>query len=479
MVSRSIIVLVSLALSCASFGNDDVAEWIESNVPGLMRDAKLPGFTIAVVQNGETVYSGAFGARNLEKGLPATPDTLFGIGSITKSFVAIAILQLAEQGKLSLDDPVSRHIPFELGRTRSAIRIRHFLTHSPGFPNLATSSILIGRGLGEDTAIPMSSAEDFFRFVNGAREEIVFEPGEHFFYNNAAWRMLGAIVQEVSGMPFHEYVTRNVIRPLGMQRTTLDTDDLFADSDHLTPYRQGPDGPEPANFPYPNPADNPDFSFLSAAGGIASSVNEMTLYLNMLIEMGEHRSGQLISQQSMVEMQSLQVHEPDGYYGETGYGYGLGVTPDFLGEKLIEHGGSIVVSTANMKLIPERKIGVVMMGNAAGMPYALIADSVLAILMNRDPEAAVPALGVRGRMQKLIGTYATYKGVETVDVVEERGLLYLKDGDALRPLIPEDETYRGPDFYLLNRGVKTPVEVRVGRDGSVTMLIARYVYRKN
>lgn len=479
MLAKPLILGLAAALACCTASaNDDVRKWVESNVPALMRDAKMPGFAIAVVQDGETVYADAFGARDLEKGLPATPDTLFGIGSITKSFVAIAILQLAEQGKLDIDDPVSRHIPFELGRTRAPIRIRHFLTHSPGFPNLATSSILLGRGLGEESGVPMSSAEDFFRYVNGAQDEIVFAPGEHFFYNNAAWRMLGAIVQEVSGMPFHEYVTENVIRPLGMQRTTLNTDELFADANHLTPYRQGPDGPEPTSFPYANPADNPDFSFLSAAGGISSSVNEMTRYLNMLIDMGEHADVRLTSPESMREMQSLHVREPDGYYGEVGYGFGLGVLPDFLGEKLLEHGGSIIVSTANMMLIPERKIGVIMMGNAGGMPYAMVAESVLAILMGEDPAEVVPALGVRERMQRLVGSYATYEGIETLDVVEQGGLLYLKDGESLRPLIPDDPSYRGSGFYLLNRGVKTPIEVRVGRDGSITMLIARYVYRK-
>lgn len=461
-----------------AFANDEVSAWIESNVPDMMRDAKMPGFAIAVVQDGETIYANGFGARDIEKGLPATADTLFGIGSITKSFVAISILQLAEQGKLDLDDPVSKHIPFELGDPDEPIRIKHFLSHSPGFPNLATSSILLGRGLGNDIGVPMASAEDFFRFVNGAKDEVIFEPDQHFFYNNAAWRMLGAIIQEVSGLPFHEYVTENVIRPLGMARSTMNTDELFADHNHLTPYRQGPDGPEPTNFPYANPADNHGFSFLSAAGGISSSVNEMTHYLNMLINMGEYDGGNLVSRRAMRDMQTMRINEPDSYYGETGYGYGLGIVPDFLGEKLVEHGGSIIVSTANMMFIPDKKIGVIMMGNSGGMNYATIAESVLAILLGENPDDVVPVHGVHERMQQLLGSYETYEGIQTVDIVEERGMLYLKYGDSLTPLIPEDTSYRGPDFYTLSNGRKTPIDVRVGNDGAVTMLIARYVYRK-
>ncbi|MEM9209819.1 MAG: serine hydrolase domain-containing protein, partial [Pseudomonadota bacterium] len=411
---------------------------------------------------------------------PATTDTLFGIGSITKSFVAIAILQLVEAGELDLDDPVSEHLPFELGRPDKPIRIRHLLTHSPGFPNLATSSVLISRGLGEDTGVPMASADDFFRFVNGATDEIAFEPGEHFFYNNAAWRMLGAIVQSRSGLPFHDYVTQKVIGPLGMTRTTFDTAALFADPDHLIPHRRRGDSVEPAPFPYPNPVDNPKFSFLSAAGGISSSVTEMTRYMIMLIEGGRHADGQLVSERSMRQMQTLQIDEPDGYYGRTGYGFGLGITPDFLGETLIDHGGSISVSTAHMALVPAKKIGVVMMGNSSGMNYGAIAQSVLAILLGKNPATAVPSFGVRERMATLAGHYSTYRDVEALDVVLDGGMLYLqRDPDGTKvPLLPEDPSYRSLDHYLLNAGRKTPVEFRRDEQGNTSVLIGRYVYHQ-
>lgn len=470
--------VLGVLVANVAVANEAVKNWIESNVPSLMREAKMPGFAIAVVQDGDTIYAQGFGARDPAMGLPATPDTLFGIGSITKSFVAISILQLAEQRKLDLDDPIAEHIPFELGLADKPITIRHFLSHSPGFPSLATSSVLLRRGLGEETGVPMSSTDDFFRYVNGAKDEIVFDPGEHFFYNNAAWRMLGAIVQEVSGMPFHKYVTENVIRPLGMERTTFNTDELFADPDHLIPHRQGENGAEPAPFPYPNPNNVGDFSFLSAAGGISSSVNEMTRYLNMLIEQGRYADGQLVSRRAMQDMQSVHIREPDGYYGINAYGFGLGITPDFLGEKMVEHGGSILVSTAQMSFIADRNIGVIMMGNSGGMDYGTIAESVLAILMDKDPADVIPVFGVRDRMQRLEGHYAVYEGLESLDIVEERGLLYLKDGETLRPLIPENADYRGNAYYLLNEGRKTPVEFRFGDDGPELVMIGRYVYRK-
>ena len=93
--------LLAVTVEANSQDADSVKRWVENNVPEMMRDAQLPGFAIAVVKDGETIYADAFGARDTEKGLPATTDTLFGIGSITKSFVAISILQLARAGECS------------------------------------------------------------------------------------------------------------------------------------------------------------------------------------------------------------------------------------------------------------------------------------------------------------------------------------------------------------------------------------------
>jgi len=263
-----------------------------------------------------------------------------------------------------------------------------------------------------------------------------------------------------------------------MQRTTFITDELFADPDHLIPHRQGSDGPEATPFPYPNPNEVGDFSFLSAAGGISSSVTEMVPYLNMLMRFGQYADGRLAPRKAMQAMQTLQIRVPDGYYGVTGYGFGLRIAPDFLGEKLVQHGGSIIVSTAYMAFIAERGIGVIMMGNSGGMDYATIAESVLAILLGKVPADVIPSLGVRARMGRLEGSYAVYQDLETLAIVNERGMLYLQSGDSLTPLVPEDLAYRGEDYYLLNEGRKTPVEFRFGDDGSIAVLIGRYVYHK-
>jgi len=462
----------------------EVGNWIEKNIPLYMEDARMPGFSIAVVDDGVTIYAEGFGLRDTQKNLPATPDTLYGIGSITKSFVAIGIMQLVEAGKISLDDPVSKHIPFELGMPDQPITIHHLLTHSPGIPSLATSTVAISRGLGLDTGVPLGSADDFYRLVNGAQDEIVAAPGERFFYHNAAWRMLGAIIQEKSGVPFHRYIKESVMNRLGMERTTLSLTAFEADPDHILPHLKVGGEVEASRFPYPNPDNNLEFSFITAAGGIVSSVNEMTRYLNDQIEKGKTGNGLLASEESFDEMQQLHIRRPDRYYGENGYGYGLAITPDFLGHKMIDHGGSIAVSTAYMAFVPDLKAGVVMMGNSSGMDFATIAESVLAILIGKDPSEAIPGLYIRERMQRLMGSYEVYRGLERLKVVSRGGLLYLEEKSPrtektnMTPLIPEDPTLASMEFYTLRNGLKFPVEFVTREDGTIDLFIGRYCYHK-
>jgi len=463
--------------------HSQVRKWVEYIVPKYMQDFKIPGMSVAVVKEGETFYSEGFGARDPQRNLPATPDTLYGIGSITKSFVAIAIMQLEEQGLLRVDDPVSQYIPFKLGVPGKPIKIHHFLTHSSGLPSLATSSVALHRGIGIDKGIPWGSVEDFYRLINAAQEEIAAEPGARFFYHNAAWRMLGHIVQELSGQPFHVYIKENILDPLGMTRSTLKTDDFNTDSNHIVPHWKKPDGTvKPSRFPYPNPEDNPDFSFIAAAGGITSSVNEMTRYLNVHINKGSYERGRILRLESFEKMHSAYSKRADNLYGELRYGYGVGITPDFHGYKMISHGGSIIVSTAHMSFIPELKAGVVMMANSAAPPWGDIAEGIYCTLLGLKPFEAVPSLRVKKKLRMLAGTYSTFKDIERVEVQYNGDMLYLKIKtpftDTLTPLIPRDSLLSSTMFYIYLNGAEAPVEFQVQDNGDIDLYIERYRYHK-
>jgi CubicO group peptidase (beta-lactamase class C family) len=456
-------------------------EFIDSYVPEAMRKYRVPGLSVAVLKEGNIIYSEGFGARNLERGLPATPDTLYGIGSCTKSFVGVAIMQLFERGVLRLDDSVSKHVPLKIGFNETPITVHHLLTHSSGLPNLATSTVAINRGLGRDMGIPFGGVGDFYRYVNGAQGELVSEPGRRFFYNNACYRMLGHIVQSVSGVPFHRYIQENIIEPLGMKRTTLVTSRLMLDPDRLTPYKKSMDGLEPANFPYPDPEDVGDFSFISAAGGIASSVVELTRYLEMSINKGSLENVKILNPNSVERMQKIHIERSQGYHGKFGYGYGWGVTENFMGHKKVSHGGSISVSTAHLAFIPDLKIGVAMAANSPGPPYQNIAEGIFSTLMGKDPRKTVPSIIVRTGMRALVGRYETYLGIQSVEIIENGGLLYLKSstdqGESLTPLIPVNGVWRR--YNILTNGIREPVEFVENTKGEIDLYIERYRYHKN
>ena len=453
-------------------------EWVEHIVPKEMRAGKLPGLSLAVMQDGKTLYAEGFGSRDREKNLPTTPDTLFGIGSITKSFVAIAIMQLVERGEIELKDPVSMYTPIRLGLKENPITIHHLLTHSLGVPSLGTSSVAFYKAVGYDTGIPFGSPDDFYRLLNGAGDEVVDAPGKRFFYHNAAWRVLGHVIQLKTGKPFHRYIKENIMKPLGMKRSTLNTAEFNSDPNRITCYWKKPDGSVvPTEFPYPNPEDNLPFSFLAAAGGVTSSSNEMSLYIDALI----NKEPTLISPESHEKMQTLHIRRPDGYYGEFGYGYGLCITPDFHGYKMVSHGGSILVSTAHMSMVPENKTGVIIMGNSSKVAYEAINESILSLLMGLDPEESTPELVIKKRLRDLTGKYETYMGIESVDVTYRAGLLYLESESPFEktriPLIPEDPTLEETVFNIIVDGTKSPV-VFEKKEGGVDLYVERYCYHR-
>ncbi len=434
-------------------------QFAENYIPEAMHDAKTPGCALAVVYRGEIVYESGFGWRDLERGLPVTPDTLCGIGSCSKAFAAMAILLLTEQGALHLDDPIERYVPFKLRSPRGPITIHHFLTHSSGLPALSTSEILIHKGLGADPGFPLASAEDFYRWVNGAQEEITPELGERFLYCNEGYRILGHIIQTVAGIPFHDFVTERILKPLGMPRSSYVRSVFEQDPNHMQHYLAKLDGSiAAAPFPYPDAADNPDFSFMLAAGGLVSSVHEMS---NFIASNFASNPKKLLSPESLARMQRGYITKSESLYGPTGYGYGWTYTENFLGTPMIAHGGSIDVATAHTAFLPHKDLGAVILANASGMPHATIIEGVLAALLGSDPFEAIPALAIKRRMSSLAGNYSAYRGANRARVFSKAGLLYLEQKDDFQdvvvPLIPEESTMERNRFYILSEGVRQPV----------------------
>jgi len=442
---------------------------LEEFILNRMRESRLPGLSIGLIKNGELVYSRGFGFRDIERGLPATPGTVYGIGSITKSFTALAILKLAEEGRLSLQDPVEKYVPLRLRALNEPVLVHHLLTHSSGIPALGYAEAFINGVLNLDSSwLPLSTPNDVLTFMSHASEWAVAKPGERFFYLNEGYVILGEIIRKVSGMPYDEYVARHILKPLGMGRTYLKADDVSKDPDVAVPYIINEEGRHLASrFPFGITSD----------GGLLSNVIDMSRYVAMLINRGELNGVRVISREYLELAERKYIDVPWRVIGDEGYGYGLVVSDNFMGERLISHGGNVLVYTAYMAYMPARGVGVVVMANAQGYPLANVGMYALALMLNHDPDKEIGVFIRENTARLLEGVYESYGGAVRVRVSRRGDFLILesttKHTREATILVPEEVRHDYARYFTLVNGVKTPAEFHITNNG-VELIYERF-----
>jgi CubicO group peptidase (beta-lactamase class C family) len=325
------------------------------------KSVHAPGAAWGIVIDGELAHQGTFGVRNVATNAPVDGDTVFRIASMTKSFTAMSILKLRDAGKLSLDDPAERYVP-ELKSLRyptsdsPRITIRHLLTHSAGFPEdnpwgdqqLSETDAALSRMLR--SGIPFSTA-----------------PGTAYEYSNYGFAILGRIVSNVSGKAYDQYVSDNILKPLGMTSTTLHPSKVPPDRLAIG-YRWEDDRwkEEPAL---------PHGSF-GAMGGMLTSIKDLSRYVGALLAAWPPRDGAEggpIGRASLREMQ--QPWRPSGmrvvldkstsatHLTSSGYGYGLSVTQTCQYRAIVAHSGGLPGYGSLMRWLPDYGVGIIAFGN--------------------------------------------------------------------------------------------------------------------
>jgi CubicO group peptidase (beta-lactamase class C family) len=432
-----------MALDSGTSLDAETERAVESFVADWMADADVPGAAVAVVDAGGVRYAEGFGARDLSCNAPATPDTLFGIGSCTKSFTATALLRLVERGDVSLDDAPSEYVDRYADAPGDPVTLHELLTHSSGYPSDAMAVALIQRAMGVDPSeVPLSSEADFRRYVAGATDERVTDR-ETFFYYNSGYTVLGEVVEAVTGQSFSEAVRELVLDPLGMERSTFDGEAFAADDDRMTPYYPGDDGSEEGNFPFDRHVEAP--------GGLVCSVTELATYLRAHLRGGEVDGTRLLDADTVEEMHrhhSTRQTRIDGV--DQGYGYGW-MVEEFLGDRMVAHGGSVGVSTAWQGFLEDAGLGVVVLCNTTADPHPMhVGPALLAILEGQAPERVEPHYALAAKCESLPGEYESYKGLMTGEVARQAGGLKLELGNdratqtlALHPdsLDPDEKTF--------------------------------------
>jgi CubicO group peptidase (beta-lactamase class C family) len=220
----------------------DTERAVEEYVASWMSENGVPGASVALIDGTALSYAEGFGARDLDDDLPATPETLYGIGSCTKSVVVTAVLQCVEETELELSDPVSAYLPHLSSVPGDPVTVESLLNHTSGMPSDGSLSALVTRltDIG-DINVPLTSEDDFRRHVQGSADERYTEE-EHFFYYNTGFALLGLLVAELTGTKFERYVRQNVFEPLGMERSCF-TPERFEDAENrMSAYYEEADG---------------------------------------------------------------------------------------------------------------------------------------------------------------------------------------------------------------------------------------------
>jgi len=423
---------------------------------------RLPSVVLAAVRGGEASFV-SVGFRDVSRALPADPDTLYGVGSVTKSFTCLALLKLEEQGLLSLDDPVGKHLPLGLEVGGEPVRLHHLMTHTSGIPALAYAEALI-RGLeGEpDSWLPAASPDDVIALLSGAAEWAEARPGERFFYLNEGYVLLGRVIERVAGVPYREYVEREVLRPLGMVRSTFKRETVESDPNVARPYLIAGGELREGVFPWGVEAD----------GGLWSCARDLAAYLRFLL------TGQppIVSRERVLEALRPRAEVPWKVFGDESYGYGWVVTERFPGGRLVSHGGSVLVYTAWVGFLPEKGLGVALLANGSGYPLSHLGMAALALLCGLDP-MEVPSVRVHELLDRLCGEYVGYRGLLRARVKRLGSALVLEMGGRYSgvavPLFYEGSREGRHVFYTGAGSMRTYAEFRE-EGGRIVLLYERY-----
>ena len=339
---------------------------------------RMPGAVMGVVIDGELAWVKTAGVRETENKSPVTPETVFRIASMTKSFTAMAILKLRDEGKLSLDDAAARYVPAlaDLPYPTSdspAITIRHLLTHSEGFPE--------DNPWGDRQ---LAQTDETMRAWMKAGIPFSTAPGTTFEYSNYGFAILGAVIAKASGKPYADYVRDNILRPLGMNASTFEMSEVPRDKIALGYRREGDTWkPEPILA----------HGSFGAMGGLWTTAPDLARYVAFLLSAfpprDEPERGP-VKRSSAREMQQLWRFSPGSAFrattdaplqlGVSGYGYGLGIGQDCRYAYIVGHGGGLPGYGSLMRWLPDYGVGLIAMGNLTyGGFNALFNDATAAL----------------------------------------------------------------------------------------------------
>ena len=389
---QSVVGAVALLIAAsASAAGKTVPESIDTYLAARYA-ADAPGAAVIVVKDGKVIFRKGYGLADLELKTPLRADMVFRLASVTKQFTAVAILMLAEQGKLALGDDVRRFIP-DYPAGLGPVTIERLLNHTSGVPGFS-DEYLAKRDMRADI-----TPAQILEIIKTQPPE--FAPGTQWAYSDGGYELLGMIIEKASGQAYADFIEQRIFKPLGMQHSFYDRSERII-PERVKGYAQTPAGYQNAAYismtlPY-------------AAGSLASSVDDLALWDAAIAD-----SDKLIGAESRRRMLVSYVLPGDAK-GIMPYGYGMGLTPR-RGEARVHHNGQINGFTTAVLRLPKEHVYVAVLSNVENPKIIpdLIAERVAAIASgNPYPEQATVQLAPEA-LDKYVGSYRIdAKNVRTV-----------------------------------------------------------------
>lgn len=413
----------------------EYASWL---IQKEMNSNDVTGLSIALVDDQNVVWAQGFGFADKIDNIPATPETVYRVGSISKLFTATAVMQLVEQGKMDIDQPLSIYLPEFTSRSRfpeaGSVTPRTLMTHHSGLP----SDLLKGMWT--------KNPEPFTEVVNRIRDEYApYPPNYVFSYSNLGVSLLGHAVERVAGRPYVFHMDEAVLRPLGMSRSS------FTGRPEMLPflakgYRNGAEAEEPPLRDIP-------------AGGLSSSVLDLSRFMAAVFGGGMAKEQRLLKAETIAEMlkpQNTAVPlDQDFRIGLAWILSGVGIEN---AGRVAQHDGATLLYRSQLIILPEQKLGVVVLSNSAtaGPVVHKVAVETLKLALEakagiRQPERdkiAERDTGLsRQERQGLVGAYATHLGV--AKVTESGDALHAEFLGKTFSLVPRTDGRLGLQYRLI------------------------------
>jgi CubicO group peptidase (beta-lactamase class C family) len=378
-----------------------------------LKDTNTPGATVAIISGERVIYTKAFGVSNVETGAPMSPDMLFRIGSTTKMFTATALIALAVDGKLRLDEPIGRHVN-GLNPKIAALTAHQLLTHTAGIIDEAPMY-----GDHDDSAMG--------RTIRSWKEDQLFtKPGKIISYSNPGYWLAGYVSESISGKPFADLMSDSLFKPLGMNRTT------FRPTVAMTyPLAQGHNAAGKSTPTVVRPfADN---AASWPAGSMFTNVGDLSRFIIAFMNGGKLEGKQVLSPQVIATLSTPQVSIASQPRAKYGYGLMFG---NYRGVGMVEHGGSRSGYGSVIKMVPDHRFAVIVLGNRTGVSLNKTAEKAMELMLPLKPkdvdkpQQALPMTAEE--IANYVGRYGQRELI--VEILLKDGRPFLKQGPNERPI---------------------------------------------